>query len=131
MTNYENLGTAAPVGSYASGDATQHLMPMELQKTLSPMAIQALSKMDANQQATFVHMYDQKKKSVGAMLALAILFPIQLFLLDKSGLGVAFILTGGGVFVWYFIEWFLTPGRVRAYNQDVANQILLQMRALA
>lgn len=131
MTDYQNPGATAPTGSYGSGDATQHLMPAELQKTLSPMAVQALSKMDANQQATFVHMYNQQKKSVGAMLALAILFPIQLFLLDKTGLGVAFILTGGGLFVWYFIEWFLTPSRVKAYNQDVANQILLQMRALA
>ena len=65
------------------------------------------------------------------MEALAILFPIQLFLLGKTGLGVAFLLTGGGFLVWWIVEWFLTPGRVRAYNESVATEVMMQMRLLA
>lgn len=63
------------------------------------------------------------------MMALAILFPIQLFFLGKIGLGVAFLVTGGGFGVWYVIEWFLTPGRVRDFNANVANEIILRYKA--
>lgn len=39
-------------------------------------------------------------------------------------LGILFLITGGGVGVWYVVEWFLTPGRVRDYNARVANKAL-------
>ena len=58
------------------------------------------------------------------MVALAILFPIQLFFLGRVLLGILFLLTGGGLGIWYIIEWFLTPGRVRDYNTKVANETL-------
>lgn len=58
------------------------------------------------------------------MMALAILLPIQLFFLGKILLGILFVLTAGGFGVWYVIEWFLTPQRVRDYNTRVANEVL-------
>ena len=64
------------------------------------------------------------------MVALAILFPIQLFLLNQTGLAIAFLLTGGGCGVWWIVEWFLTPGRVRKYNSEQADNILMQMRLM-
>ena len=58
------------------------------------------------------------------MMAFAILLPIQLFLLDKILLGIVFLITGGGFGVWYVVEWFLTPQRVRDYNTKVASETL-------
>lgn len=63
------------------------------------------------------------------MVLLSIFFPIQLFLVGKIGLGILFWLTGGGLGVWYVIEWFLTPGRVRDYNARVANDSLNLIKA--
>lgn len=66
---------------------------------------------------------------MGWMMALAILFPIQLFFLGKVFLGILFWITGGGLGVWYVIEWFLTPKRVYDYNTRVANEALGLVRA--
>lgn len=63
------------------------------------------------------------------MVALSILFPVQLFFLGKVLLGVLFLITGFGFGVWYVIEWFLTPGRVRDYNTRVAAEILTSMNS--
>jgi len=98
---------------------------------LSPMAVDALSRMTADQRAMFEQMYGQKRRSSGAMVALAFLFPIQLFVLNKTALGIAFWLTGGGFGIWWVVEWFLTPRRVREYNRDLADQLLVQMKVLA
>lgn len=76
--------------------------------------------LSADQQQAFASYFEHRKRSTGLMILLAILFPIQLFLLGKFWLGVLFWITGGGFGVWYVIEWFLTPGRVRDYNSAVA-----------
>lgn len=96
---------------------------------LPPVAYPAFARLHEGDKAGFIARYDAAKRSMALMMALAILFPIQLFLLGKVLLGLLFLLTGGGLGVWYVIEWFLTPGRVREYNIKVANDILASMGA--
>ena len=60
----------------------------------------------------------------------AIFFPIQLFLLGKTGLGIAYLITAGGLSVWWIIEWFITPKRVREYNGDIATKIITEMKMM-
>lgn len=91
---------------------------------LPPVAVAAYQNLTDDQKVVFAAHYDKRKRNMGLMVALSILLPIQLFLLGKIGLGILFILTGGGLGVWYVIEWFLTPGRVRAYNTGVAGEAL-------
>ncbi len=94
---------------------------MTLQSSdLPTSAAAAYENLTHQQQAAFTVYYNQRKRSTGLMLLLAIIFPIQLFMLGKVGLGVIFWLTGGGLGVWWVIEWFLTPSRVRDYNAGVA-----------
>jgi len=101
------------------------LPPIDLPPDTSP----AFQELTDEQKAAFGAEYGNRKRSLAAMMALAILFPIQLFFLGKIGLAVAFLLTGGGFGIWYVIEWFLTPGRVRDYNLSVANEIILRYQA--
>ena len=65
------------------------------------------------------------------MLVLAIFFPIQLLLLGKIGLGIVFWLSCGGLGIWWLIEIFLTPKRVREFNEDVATKVLTEMKIMA
>jgi len=90
----------------------------------------ALMEMSDTQKASFLTEYNRRKRSTGLMLLLAILFPIQLFFLGRIGLGILFLLTAGGFGVWYVIEWFLTPGRVRKYNQSLALQIVQDLQTM-
>lgn len=86
--------------------------------------------MSTEEQMMFQEQYEKKSRSTGLMIFLAIIFPIQLFLLEKIGLGIAFLFTGGGLWIWWIIEWFLTPKRVREYNGDVATKILTDMKLI-
>ena len=99
-------------------------------KNLPMMVKSALSKMPPEAQVMFEQEYQKKAKSSGLMVFLAIVFPIQLFLLGKTGLGIAFWLTMGLGGIWYIIEWFLTPKRVREYNEDMATKILTEMKIM-
>ena len=64
------------------------------------------------------------------MVVLSVIFPIQLFLLGKTGLGVAFILTWGGLGVWWITEMFMTPKRVNDYNDMLATNIARDLKIM-
>jgi len=91
---------------------------------LPSVASTAYAGLTEEQQIAFSSYYTRNKRSTGLMLILAIFLPVQLFFLGRSGLGILFLLTGGGFGVWYVIEWFLTPKRVRDYNARIASDAL-------
>lgn len=91
---------------------------------LPPVAAAAYQQLNDKQKLAFNAHYNSRKRSMALMVALAILLPIQLFLLGRVLLGILFLITGGGFGIWYVIEWFLTPGRVRDYNTRVAHEAL-------
>ena len=96
-----------------------------------PLDIQsALSKMTEEDQLLFQSKYKDGMKNKITMLLLSIFFPIQLFFLKKHILGFIFISTAGGFFIWWIIEIFLTPGRVKTYNEELAMKILTNMKIL-
>jgi hypothetical protein len=92
-------------------------------------AVPAFQELTEDQKTAFVGQYNTRKRSMALMVALSIIFPIQLFFLGRVVLGLLFLLTGGGFGVWYVIEWFLTPGRVRDYNTKVASEIFSSVKA--
>ena len=96
---------------------------MSTPSSYSPLVQSALSKMTDEQKKIFEAEYARRRKNTALYVVLAIIFPIQLVLLNRLGLQLAFWFTVGGLGVWYVIEWFKTPGRVREYNDDVAKEI--------
>lgn len=103
---------------------------MTLQPTdLPPIAAAAFQELTEEQKVSFVASYEGRRRSMPLMMAFAILAPIQLFLLGKVLLGILFLLTGGGFGVWYFVEWFLTPQRVRDYNARIASETMTLVTA--
>jgi hypothetical protein len=97
---------------------------------LPSMVKESLSRLPIEKQSMFVEEFKRKAKSPGLMLALAILFPIQLFLLGKTALGVAFWLTGGGCGLWWLIEVFLAFKRTREFNGDIAKAIVRDIKIM-
>jgi hypothetical protein len=88
---------------------------------------QGLIDLSDQEQDIFLAFYDKNKKSELVILLFSIFFPIQLFLFNKTLLGVFFWITGGGFFVWYVIEIFLAIPRTRDYNEELAVCILYLM----
>ena len=97
---------------------------------LPPLVSSALADLEPDKRQMFLEEYAAKRRGTVGMVLLAIFFPIQLFFFNKIGLGVAFWLTAGGLYVWYIIEIFLTPRRVRHYNQDVATEVMRDLKII-
>ena len=96
-----------------------------------PVVQAALAKMDDQQRLTFESEYNRRKKSKGLMVFLAIVFPIQLILLGRPGLWFAYLFTGGGLGIWWIVEWFLTPGRVDRINGELATDIARDIKIMS
>jgi len=110
-------------------------MPLEIKpsiaKNLPVMVKKTLSDMTTDDQMLFQIEFEKKSVNTVTMVVLSIFFPIQLFLLGKVGLGIVFILTGGGFFIWYLFEIFNTPKRVIEYNGDIATKIITDMKLMS
>ena len=95
-----------------------------------PVVVAALRSMDETQKLAFETEYKRRMRSKWAMLALAILFPIQLFLLGKTLLGILFLATAGGMGFWMLFEIIVTPRRVREYNAELATGIARDLKIM-
>lgn len=84
----------------------------------------ALKRMPRGLRREFFVEYRRRRRGIIPNLILAVFFPVQLFLLGRWLLGAAFWATLGGLGVWWIIEIFLTPMRVRDYNMSLARSIL-------
>jgi TM2 domain-containing membrane protein YozV len=51
-------------------------------------------------------------------------FGIDRFLIGETGLGVAKLLTCGGLGIWTIVDWFLIMGRTREINMQRLQQVL-------
>jgi TM2 domain-containing membrane protein YozV len=52
-------------------------------------------------------------------------FGIDRFLIGDTGLGVAKLLTCGGLGIWTIIDWFMIMGRTREVNFERLQQLLM------
>lgn len=55
------------------------------------------------------------------MLALALIFPIHRYLIGRAGSGVAFLLTFGGLGIWWLVDLFQVMGMTRDYNRTILD----------
>ena len=98
---------------------------------LPSMVKVTLSKMSEEKQAMFVEEFKRKKKSLGlAYFFLIICLGMPYGYLGKWGLQIVYWLTGMGFFLWFFYLLFALPGLVRDYNQDVASQVVRDLKIM-
>ena len=98
--------------------------------TLPSSLNQALGQLTDAQQAMFEEEYKRKMKPPMKMQLLAIFFPIQHFLMGKTGSGILFWITLGGFWIWWIIDMFTIGSRVRDFNEDIARTLLRDMKMM-
>lgn len=104
------------------------IIPRDMQKMLPPRVRTDLAEQSEEKQQIFADLYKRKTRNKALMVVLSIFFPIQLFFLGKIGLGILFLLTAGGLGIWWIIEWFTTSSRVDTFNEILAEELLAEIR---
>jgi hypothetical protein len=66
---------------------------------------------------------ESKMRSTGMAYVCWFILGIHYGYLGKWGLQIAYWLTCGGLGIWAIIDLFLIPGKVDAYNLEIAREI--------
>ena len=90
--------------------------------------------MTDQQRMLFLSQYNSDRKDRTTALILSILLGglgIDRFYVGDTLLGVLKLLTFGGCWIWYVIDWFLIMDRADQYNRVKAQEIMAIVRAHA
>jgi len=90
------------------------------------MVLQYMNNLPDNRRAEFQMSYQSQKKDRTVALVLSLFlgtFGIDRFYLGQTGLGVAKLLTCGGVGFWSIIDWFMIMGATDRKNIEVLTHL--------
>jgi hypothetical protein len=91
---------------------------------------QGLAKLAPADQQAFLEEYRRREKSTRVGLLLCFLLGCHYIYLREWGSQFLFWLTGGGLLIWWLVDLFRVSGMVRDYNNDVAVDVYLNLKAI-
>lgn len=83
--------------------------------------------LDAKNKNAFIYEFDRKRKSRSATLLLSII-GLHYAYLGRWGLFVVYLLTLGGVGIWWLIAIFLSVSDCRDKNRDIALEVMKSIK---
>lgn len=97
---------------------------------LPSMVRDELAKLSVEKQRAFVEEYERKEKGIFTGYVLW-LVGFHYVYIGKWGIFILFLITIGGLFIWWFIDFFRVYGMIRNYNKDIAMDIFKNMKAIS
>ncbi len=112
--------------------STELVVAKRIQDDLPASIRQSLGTLSPPQQVTFEEDYKRKRRSKALYFVIALVFPIQHFLLGRVGLGILFWITWGGFGLWWLIELLFTPfRRITEYNETIARELMRDLKIMS
>ena len=108
---------------------SSNYVPRSISDHLPAMVRNEVSSLSPERQEEFVEEFRRKAKSGGICFLLWI-FGLHYIYIGKWGVFLVFLLTAGGLFIWWFIDLFRIIGLVRDHNKDVAVDVLRNMKTI-
>ncbi len=100
---------------------------MSIPTSLNPV----FEKLSPDAQIAVKRDYELRKKSVAFAYFAWLFLGWHYLYLRRVGLQIAFWLTVGGFFIWWFIDLFRVAGLVSRMNEDTARELMVQYKALS
>lgn len=83
--------------------------------------------LESKKQGAFIYEFDRKRKSRSATFLLSII-GLHYAYLGRWGLFVVYLLTLGGVGIWWLIAIFLSVSDCRDKNRDIALEVMKSIK---
>jgi hypothetical protein len=109
----------------------QALLPPSISKNLPAIVRNEVVKFSPEKQQEFLEEYQRKMKSKGVAYLLWLLFGLHYAYLGKWLIQLVFWITGGGFFVWWFIDLFRVSGLINERNKDEAVDVLRTIKIVS
>jgi type II secretory pathway pseudopilin PulG len=115
----------------------QHVYQLQLPQAIVPIfpeisevVAQKLAKMDNLAQHAFIVEFNKRKKSSFMAFILWFALGLHYAYLGRVWITIVFMLSLGGLWIWWFIDLFRIPSMVRDYNKSVAINVLRDIQFL-
>ena len=100
-----------------------------LRKQVPDAVLRKLEAMDESAQLGFAEEFSRKKKS--PLLAFVLVnFGLHYAYIGRVWLSLFFIITFGGLGIWWFADLFRAPGMAREHNRSIGIQVLRDIQVL-
>lgn len=84
-------------------------------------------KLSDDAKTSFGRLYADRKKKKGLAIFLAII-GVHYIYLGRWGAFFGYLLTGGGVLIWWLIDLFRVSGMIDRVNEDTAMKLIHQLK---
>ncbi len=116
--------------AYTPYESYVNTVAPDIFKILSPLVKNALSKLPEDKQELFVDEFKRRYKKNSVAYLLWFFFGWHYIYLKTIGWQLAFWLSFGGFLIWWFVDVFRIPGMVRSCNEDIARQIMRDLKII-
>lgn len=106
-------------------------LPGWVKSNLPSMVISELLQLPAVKQREFLEEFKRKYKSKMIAYVFWLFFGFHYAYLKNWNMQVIFSLTGGGCFIWYFIDLFRIPSMTSNCNKDIAIEIMRNLKVVS
>ena len=119
------------VESVSETKGYKQYIPNSIFDNLPSIVKNEIVKMPANKQGLFIDEFYRKSKNKGIAYLLWFIIGLHYIYLDKLGWQLFYWVTLGSFLIWMFIDIFRIPGMVNDYNDDIAVDILRDIKIIS